>query len=72
MSRAAPKRLTGLRVAQLPTFQPWASAIGSLAGNTMDNLPTFAGSGPGTSPPSRGSLRDSQRDRRTDGTWRLW
>jgi prepilin-type N-terminal cleavage/methylation domain-containing protein/prepilin-type processing-associated H-X9-DG protein len=45
----------------VPTFQPWASAIGSLAGNNMDNLATFAGSGPGTSPPSPGSLCDSQR-----------
>ena len=40
----------------VPMFQPWASAIGeSLAGNTMDNLATLAGSGPGTSPPSPGS-----------------
>ena len=44
----------------VPIFQPWASAIGNLAGNTMDNLATLAGSGPGTSPPSPGSLCDSQ------------
>jgi prepilin-type N-terminal cleavage/methylation domain-containing protein/prepilin-type processing-associated H-X9-DG protein len=44
----------------VPTFQPWASAIGSLAGNTMDNLASFAGSGPGTSPPTPGTLCDSQ------------
>lgn len=43
-------------------FQPWASAISAsaLAGNTMDNLPSFAGSSPGTSPPSPGSLCNSQ------------
>ena len=46
----------------VPLFQPWASAISAsaLAGNTMDNLPSFAGSSPGTSPPSPGTLCDSQ------------
>ena len=45
----------------VPKFQPWASAVGNLAGNTMDNLPVFGGlSSPGTSPPSPGSLCDSQ------------
>jgi prepilin-type N-terminal cleavage/methylation domain-containing protein/prepilin-type processing-associated H-X9-DG protein len=44
----------------VPKFPPWASAIGNQAGNTMDNLATFAGSGPGTSPPNPGALCDSQ------------
>jgi prepilin-type N-terminal cleavage/methylation domain-containing protein/prepilin-type processing-associated H-X9-DG protein len=46
----------------VPMFQPWSSAIpaSSLVGNTMDNLPSFAGSSPGTSPPSPGTLCDSQ------------
>jgi prepilin-type N-terminal cleavage/methylation domain-containing protein/prepilin-type processing-associated H-X9-DG protein len=46
----------------VPRYQPWASAIGNPAGNTMDNVATFAfaPSGPGTSPPSPGSLCDSQ------------
>jgi prepilin-type N-terminal cleavage/methylation domain-containing protein/prepilin-type processing-associated H-X9-DG protein len=46
----------------VPRFQPWAGAIGNLSGNTMDNIATFvfAASGPGTSPPSPGSLCDSQ------------
>ncbi len=46
----------------VPLLQPWASAIpaSSLIGNNMDNLPTFAGSSPGTSPPTPGSLCDSQ------------
>ena len=46
----------------VPLFQPWASAISAsaLVGNTMDNLPSFAGSSPGTSPPSPGTLCDSQ------------
>jgi prepilin-type N-terminal cleavage/methylation domain-containing protein/prepilin-type processing-associated H-X9-DG protein len=45
----------------VPLFQPWASAVpaGSLVGNNMDNLPTFVGSSPGTSPPTPGSLCDS-------------
>jgi prepilin-type N-terminal cleavage/methylation domain-containing protein/prepilin-type processing-associated H-X9-DG protein len=45
----------------VPLLQPWASAIpaGSLVGDNMDNLPTFAGSSPGTSPPTPGSLCDS-------------
>jgi prepilin-type processing-associated H-X9-DG protein len=46
----------------VPLFQPWASGVssGALVGNNMDNLPTFAGSSPGTSPPTAGSLCDSQ------------
>jgi prepilin-type N-terminal cleavage/methylation domain-containing protein/prepilin-type processing-associated H-X9-DG protein len=46
----------------VPLFQPWASSVSAsaLVGNTMDNLPTFAGSSPGTSPPSPGALCDSQ------------
>ena len=46
----------------VPMFQPWASAIpaGSLTGDNMDNLPTFVGSSAGTSPPTPGSLCDSQ------------
>jgi prepilin-type N-terminal cleavage/methylation domain-containing protein/prepilin-type processing-associated H-X9-DG protein len=46
----------------VPLFQPWASAIpaSSLVGDNMDNLPTFVGSSPGTSPPTPGSLCDSQ------------
>jgi prepilin-type N-terminal cleavage/methylation domain-containing protein/prepilin-type processing-associated H-X9-DG protein len=48
----------------VPLIQPWATAKLNfgLAGNTMDNLPTFGGSGPGTSPPApgSGSLCDSQ------------
>jgi prepilin-type N-terminal cleavage/methylation domain-containing protein len=44
----------------VPNSQPWASAIGNLAGNNMDNVSGFAGSGPGTSPASPGSLCDSQ------------
>jgi prepilin-type N-terminal cleavage/methylation domain-containing protein/prepilin-type processing-associated H-X9-DG protein len=47
----------------VPLFQPWASGAksGYNAGNsnTMDNLPTFVGSSPGTSPPTPGSLCDS-------------
>jgi hypothetical protein len=45
----------------VPLFQPWASAIpaSSLVGDNMDNLPTFVGSSPGTSPPTPGSLCDS-------------
>jgi prepilin-type N-terminal cleavage/methylation domain-containing protein/prepilin-type processing-associated H-X9-DG protein len=45
-------------------IQPWASASLNfpLTGDNMDNLPTFGGSGPGTSPPApgSGSLCDSQ------------
>jgi prepilin-type N-terminal cleavage/methylation domain-containing protein/prepilin-type processing-associated H-X9-DG protein len=47
----------------VPLFQPWASQIpaASLVGDNVDNLPTFAGgSSPGTSPPTPGSLCDSQ------------
>jgi prepilin-type N-terminal cleavage/methylation domain-containing protein/prepilin-type processing-associated H-X9-DG protein len=46
----------------VPLLQPWASAIpaSSLVGDNMDNLPTFVGSSPGTSPPTPGSLCDSQ------------
>jgi prepilin-type N-terminal cleavage/methylation domain-containing protein/prepilin-type processing-associated H-X9-DG protein len=46
----------------VPLFQPWASGVpaSALVGDTMDNLPSFAGSSPGTSPPSPGSLCDSQ------------
>ena len=36
----------------VPRFEPWASAIGSLAGNTMDNVPrSFRQFGPGHQPP---------------------
>jgi len=46
----------------VPLFQPWASAVpaSGLAFNNADNLPSFAGSGIGTSPPAPGSLCDSQ------------
>ncbi len=46
----------------VPLFQPWASAVSaaSLTGDNMDNLPTFVGSSVGTSPPTPGSLCDSQ------------
>jgi prepilin-type processing-associated H-X9-DG protein len=46
----------------VPLFQPWASSVpaSSLVGDNMDNLPTFVGSSPGTSPPTPGSLCDSQ------------
>jgi prepilin-type processing-associated H-X9-DG protein len=45
----------------VPLLQPWASAIpaSSLVGDNMDNLPTFLGSRPGSSPPNPGSLCDS-------------
>jgi prepilin-type N-terminal cleavage/methylation domain-containing protein/prepilin-type processing-associated H-X9-DG protein len=45
----------------VPLLQPWASAIkaSSLVGDNMDNLPTFAGSRAGSSPPNPGSLCDS-------------
>ena len=45
----------------VPLFQPWASSVSaaSLVGDNMDNLPTFVGSSPGTSPPTPGSLCDS-------------
>ena len=41
----------------VPLFQPWASASppAALVDNNMDNLASFGGSGPGTSPPSPGS-----------------
>ena len=51
---------------RLPGLCPVVSTLGvggireCLAGNTMDNLASFAGSSPGTSPPSPGSLCDSQ------------
>ena len=42
-------------------LQPWKTAVGVQPGNTVDNVPTFAGaSSAGTSPPSPGSLCDSQ------------
>jgi len=42
-------------------IQPWKTAVGAQPGNTMDNVPTFASaSSAGTSPPSAGSLCDSQ------------
>jgi prepilin-type processing-associated H-X9-DG protein len=48
----------------VPLIQPWASASLNfgLAGNNVDNLPSFGGSGPGTSPSANfpGSLCDSQ------------
>jgi prepilin-type N-terminal cleavage/methylation domain-containing protein len=46
----------------VPLFQPWASSVpaSALVGDNVDNLPTFAGSSPGTSPPTPGSLCDSQ------------
>jgi prepilin-type processing-associated H-X9-DG protein len=46
----------------VPLYQPWASAIpaASLVGDNVDNLPTFVGSSAGTSPPTPGSLCDSQ------------
>jgi prepilin-type N-terminal cleavage/methylation domain-containing protein/prepilin-type processing-associated H-X9-DG protein len=46
----------------VPLFQPWASAISvsALVANTMDHIASFGASGPGTSPPSPGSMCDSQ------------
>jgi prepilin-type N-terminal cleavage/methylation domain-containing protein/prepilin-type processing-associated H-X9-DG protein len=46
----------------VPLFQPWASAISAsaLAFDTMDHIASFGSSGPGTSPPSPGSMCDSQ------------
>jgi prepilin-type N-terminal cleavage/methylation domain-containing protein/prepilin-type processing-associated H-X9-DG protein len=41
-------------------IQPWATAVGAFAGNNMDNLASFVGSSPGTSPPTPGTLCDSQ------------
>jgi prepilin-type N-terminal cleavage/methylation domain-containing protein/prepilin-type processing-associated H-X9-DG protein len=43
----------------MPLFLPW-SVVPALVGNNMDNLPTFGGSAPGTSPAGPGSLCDSQ------------
>jgi prepilin-type N-terminal cleavage/methylation domain-containing protein/prepilin-type processing-associated H-X9-DG protein len=43
----------------VPLLQPWASAGINVVGDNMDNLPTFVGSSPGTSPPTPGSLCDS-------------
>jgi prepilin-type N-terminal cleavage/methylation domain-containing protein/prepilin-type processing-associated H-X9-DG protein len=45
----------------VPLFQPWRTGAlaGYNTGNNMDNLPTFVGSSPGTSPPTPGSLCDS-------------
>jgi len=48
----------------VPLFAPWSTAISasSLLYNNADNLPSFAGGGatPGTSPPSPGTLCNSQ------------
>jgi prepilin-type N-terminal cleavage/methylation domain-containing protein/prepilin-type processing-associated H-X9-DG protein len=46
----------------IPLLQPWASSVpaSALVGDNMDNLPSFAGSSPGTSPARPGSLCDSQ------------
>jgi prepilin-type N-terminal cleavage/methylation domain-containing protein/prepilin-type processing-associated H-X9-DG protein len=46
----------------VPLFQPWASAISASASavDTMDHISSFGASGPGTSPPSPGSMCDSQ------------
>jgi prepilin-type processing-associated H-X9-DG protein len=44
----------------MPLIQPWASAVGVQPGNFADNMASFGGSGIGTSPPSPGSLCDSQ------------
>jgi prepilin-type N-terminal cleavage/methylation domain-containing protein/prepilin-type processing-associated H-X9-DG protein len=48
----------------IPLFQPWASwataHASALAFNNADNLPCFAGSNNGSSPPNPGSLCDSQ------------
>src|SRR5262249_51247058 len=43
-------------------LQPWASSVSAsaLVGNNYDNIASFGASGPGTSPPSPGSLCDSQ------------
>jgi prepilin-type N-terminal cleavage/methylation domain-containing protein/prepilin-type processing-associated H-X9-DG protein len=49
----------------VPLIPPWSLAfpggagVGPLQGDNMDNLPTFVGSSPGTSPPTPGSLCDS-------------
>jgi prepilin-type N-terminal cleavage/methylation domain-containing protein/prepilin-type processing-associated H-X9-DG protein len=46
----------------IPMFPPWSTSVSAsvLAFNNADNLPTFAGSSAGTSPPTPGSLCDSQ------------
>jgi prepilin-type N-terminal cleavage/methylation domain-containing protein/prepilin-type processing-associated H-X9-DG protein len=46
----------------IPLLQPWASQVSAsvLAFDNADNLPSWGGSGYGTSPPSPGTLCDSQ------------
>jgi prepilin-type N-terminal cleavage/methylation domain-containing protein/prepilin-type processing-associated H-X9-DG protein len=46
----------------VPMFPPWSTSVsaGALVGDNMDNLPMFNSSSPGTSPPTPGSLCDSQ------------
>jgi prepilin-type N-terminal cleavage/methylation domain-containing protein/prepilin-type processing-associated H-X9-DG protein len=46
----------------VPLFPPWATAVpaSALVSNNMDHLASFGASGPGTSPPSPGSMCDSQ------------
>jgi prepilin-type N-terminal cleavage/methylation domain-containing protein len=56
MSRFAPNGYTDY----VPLFLPWSTAVGVQPGNNFDNIASFGGSGPGTSPPSPGSLCDSQ------------
>jgi prepilin-type N-terminal cleavage/methylation domain-containing protein/prepilin-type processing-associated H-X9-DG protein len=43
----------------VPLIPPWSLAGINTVGDNMDNLPSFAGSGPGTSPPTPGALCDS-------------
>ncbi|MDR3620114.1 MAG: DUF1559 domain-containing protein [Paludisphaera borealis] len=44
----------------VPLVAPWSTAGIPTQGNNMDNLPTFGGSAPGTSPAQPGSFCDSQ------------
>jgi prepilin-type N-terminal cleavage/methylation domain-containing protein/prepilin-type processing-associated H-X9-DG protein len=56
MSRLTPNGSTDY----VPRFAPWNAAGIPTAGNNMDNLPTFGGDAPGTSPAQPGSFCDSQ------------
>jgi prepilin-type processing-associated H-X9-DG protein len=46
----------------VPLFQPWASSVSAsaLAFDNADNLPSWVGTSAGTSPPTPGTLCDSQ------------
>jgi len=59
MTRFAPNG----NVDYMSVLQPWKTALGGLipaGSNTVDNIASYGSSGPGTSPPSAGSLCDSQ------------